>query len=104
MLTYDLQLLQTHRGGLEELARRAREVEAGRGLVAKFLKGLVGGEGYHARVAELAEAALRFEYVENASDARFASIVGFGKFCLTLPNWPDAGFYGFDWNAVRAIW
>jgi hypothetical protein len=107
MLTYDLQLLQTHEGGLAELERRARRVARNDTLTARFLTGMVGGAGYHDRIAQLASAASRFEYPApplHHPDGRFASLVGFASYCLSLPDWPEPEFYGFDWNAVRAVW
>lgn len=104
MLTYDLQLLQTHQGGLAELQERARTVARNDTLMARLLAGMVGGRGYHARVVELARAAERFEYPDEPPDSRFGTLVGFARYCLTLPDWPSVGFYGFDLQAVRTVW
>jgi hypothetical protein len=101
MLTYDLQLVQSHPGGLDDLERRARAVVAGRGLLSRFLTSLVGGPGYHARVVELCVAARRFEYAVSPSlDARFATLTGFANFCRTLPTFPGLSFYGLDWRSI----
>jgi hypothetical protein len=101
-LTYDLQLLESHPGGLDALEREAWAVAQGRRRWSRLLTQLVGGAGYHARVAELAAAARRSEYPDTAPlDPRFASVVGFGRFCLGLPDWPPLDFYGFDRDTWR---
>lgn len=96
MITYDLQLLQTHPGGLAALEQAAGEVAAGRRRGSWLLAQLVGGGGYHAHLGELAIAARAFRYPEACADPRFSSLVGFAEFCLTLPDWPAAEFYGFQ--------
>jgi len=96
-LGYDLQLLQSHPGGLEHLRREAERVAAGATIWAPYLKRLVGWPGYHAGLVTLAEAAEDFEYPDPLDlDPRFASLVGFSKFCLEMPTWPELGFYGID--------
>jgi hypothetical protein len=96
-LGYDLQLLQSHAGGLELLHDEASRVVDGSSRLAGLLKKLVGWPGYHARLMELAEDAREFSYPDPLDiDPRFASLVGFAKFCRTMPDWPERGFYGFD--------
>jgi hypothetical protein len=105
MVTYDLQLAQTHPGGLDELERRAAAVARGHDLTSKLLRGLVGGRGYHERIVELCRMARHFEYVLNPNvDQRFATLLGFARFCRTLPTFPNLGFYGFDWKAVQGLY
>ncbi len=82
VLAYDLQLLQSHPGGLELLAARAAEVARGRHPLSRVLSGIAGG--YHAHLAEQAERAERFEYPVDLHP-HFSSLVGFGRYCLTLP-------------------
>jgi hypothetical protein len=104
-LGYDLQLLHSHDGGLALLRREAEKVALGRTAWASYLKRLVGGSGYHARLVELAEAAERFEYPDPLDlDPRFASLVGFARFCSEMPDWPDAEFYGFDFGRLARRW
>jgi hypothetical protein len=96
-LGYDLQLLHSHEGGLALLRDEAKKVVDGHRGWAPILRNLVAWPGYHRRLIELAEAAERFEYPDPLDlDPRFATLVGFAKFCLTLPNWPERSFYGFD--------
>ena len=96
-LGYDLQLLQSHPGGLQHLRAEAQRVADGDTLWAPYLKRLVGWPGYHAGLITLAERAERFEYPDPLDlDPRFASLVGFSRFCLEMPTWPDLGFYGVD--------
>jgi hypothetical protein len=101
-LGYDLQLLQSHEGGLELLRRRAAEVATSPGWVARGLRELVAWPGYHAGLVTLAERAERFDYPDPLDlDRRFVTLVGFAQFCLTLPDWPPREFYGFDLRALR---
>lgn len=96
-LGYDLQLLASHPGGLETLRRRALEVADGRARGASWLTAMVGGPGYHATLAEWAERASNGELPDPLDvDPRFATLSGFARFCLTLPDWPSASFYGFE--------
>jgi 1-acyl-sn-glycerol-3-phosphate acyltransferase len=100
-LGYDLQLLQSHPEGLRRLRDEAAKVVDGRTLWAPYLKQLCGWPGYHARLVELGEAAERFQYPDPLDvDPRFASLVGFAKFCCTMPKWPARGFYGFDLGRI----
>ncbi|MDY7225588.1 hypothetical protein [Hyalangium rubrum] len=82
VIAYDLQLLQSHPGGLELLERSAEEVASGEHPLAPMLSAIAGG--YHAHLAELARAARRFEYPADL-DPRFSSFVGFSRYCLQLP-------------------
>jgi hypothetical protein len=82
VIAYDLQLLQSHEGGLRRLERAAAAVAAGSYPCARMLSAIAGG--YHAHLAELARAAGRFEYPADI-DARFSSLIGFGRYCLGLP-------------------
>jgi hypothetical protein len=96
-LAYDLQLLHSHPGGLERLTDAAARIVDGRDPLAPGLRQLVGGPGYHERQIPLAAAAARFEYPDPLDlDPRFCSLLGFARFCLSLPDWPAPGFYGFD--------
>ncbi|MFP2926808.1 hypothetical protein ACLESO_16730 [Pyxidicoccus sp. 3LG] len=100
-LGYDLQLLQSHPGGLALLREEAAKVVEGRTRWAPYLRKLVAWPGYHARLVELAGAAERFEYPDPLDvDPRFASLVGFAQFCSSMPDWPERGFYGFDVDAL----
>lgn len=104
-LGYDLQLLHSHPGGLELLRDEAAKVVEGRTGWAPYLRKLVSWPEYHARLVELAEAAQRFEYPDPLDiDPRFASLVGFAKFCCSMPNWPEKGFYGFDLQRIVRRW
>ena len=102
VITYDLQLLQTHPNGLQRLAEAAESVATGRHLLAWPLTQMVGGPGYHAHLIELAAAACEYRYPQECADPRFSSLVGFAEYCLTLPDWPGDGFYGFDWATYRS--
>lgn len=101
-LGYDLQLLQSTPGGLSQLREAAHRVATGRDPLAPVLQRMVGGSAYHGRLIELAAAAERSEYPDPLDlDERFASLLGFVRFCLSLPRWPDRGFYGFDRQRLR---
>jgi hypothetical protein len=96
-LGYDLQLLQSHQGGLALLEREARRVVEGDNRLAPILRRVVGWPDYHANLINLASAAGAFCYPDPLDlDRRFCSLVGFAQFCCTLPDWPERGFYGFD--------
>lgn len=96
-LGYDLQLLHSHEGGLALLRREAARVAERRTAWAPYLTSLVGGPGYHEALVRLADAAERFEYPDPLDlDPRFASLVGFARFCCSMPDWPPRDFYGFD--------
>jgi hypothetical protein len=96
-LGYDLQLLHSHNGGLELLKREATRVIDGSNRFAPMLRKVVGWPDYHARLIELAAAAQQFEYPDPLDlDRRFCSLIGFARFCCTLPDWPTRDFYGFD--------
>ncbi len=100
-LGYDLQLLQSHESGLALLRREASAVAEGATRWAPYLKRLVGWPGYHARLIELAEDAERSIYPDPLDlDPRFASLVGFARFCATMPDWPSRDFYGFDFSRL----
>lgn len=104
-LGYDLQLLQSHPGGLALLREEASKVVEGRTRWAPYLRGLVAWPGYHARLVELAGAAERFEYPDALDvDPRFATLVGFARFCGSMPDWPERGFYGFDLDKLVRRW
>ena len=101
-LGYDLQVLQSHPGGLARLRREARRVIAGQTPWAPVLRRLVGWPAYHQRLIALAEAAEDFVYPDALDlDPRFASLVGFAKFCCALPDWPAREFYGFDRTRIE---
>lgn len=101
MLGYDLQLLQSHDGGLELLHEKAGKVVRDKTWWAPYLRRLVAWPGYHARLCALAEAAARFEYPDPLDlDPRFASFVGFARFCCALPDWPERGFYSFELHRI----
>jgi hypothetical protein len=104
-LGYDLQLLHSHPGGLALLREEASRVVEGRTRWAGYLKRLVSWPGYHRRLCELAEAAERFEYPDPLDvDPRFASLVGFARFCCQMPDWPERGFYGFELERIFRRW
>ncbi len=101
-LGYDLQLLQSHSGGLELLAQEASRVVRGSTRWAPLLRRLVGEEGYHANLISLAEKAHAHQYPDTLDlDTRFVTLLGFARFCISMPDWPGPGFYGFDWEKVR---
>jgi hypothetical protein len=83
VISYDLQLLQSHEGGLEALERAAEDVASRRHAFGWMLRAIAGG--YHEHLAELARAARRFEYPEDL-DPRFSSLLGFARYCLELPR------------------
>ena len=94
---YDLQLLHSHSGGLELLQREAQRVVSGENRYAPMLRKLVGYPRYHEGLIELAQKGQQFEYPETLDlDPRFVTLLGFSRFCLTLPTWPQLEFYGFD--------
>ena len=96
-LGYDLQLLQSHPGGLALLRREAERVVNGETRWAPLLSRLVGWPGYHEGLIALADRAERFEYPDPLDlDRRFASLVGFAELCASMPDWPAREFYGFD--------
>ncbi len=100
-LAYDLQLLQSHEGGLMLLAREAQRVVDGHNPLTPMLRRVVGWPGYHARLVELAAAAQEFEYPDPLDlDRRFCSLVGFARFCCALPDWPGRDFYRFDLDRI----
>lgn len=100
-LGYDLQLLQSHDDGLELLAREAKRVVDGQNPLSPILRRVVGWPGYHARLIELAAAAREFDYPDPLDlDRRFCTLIGFARFCCTLPDWPGRGFYGFDLDTL----
>jgi hypothetical protein len=100
-LGYDLQLLHSHPGGLALLREEATKVVEGKTLWATYLRQLVAWPGYHARLVELAEAAERFEYPDPLDvDPRFATLVSFAGFCVSMPDWPERGFYGFELERI----
>lgn len=104
-LGYDLQLLQSHPGGLALLRREASKVAEGTTRWAPYLRRLTGWPGYHARLVELAEAAERFEYPDPLDlDRRFTSLVGFAELCCSMPDWPPRSFYGFDLDKLARPW
>lgn len=101
-LGYDLQLLQSHPGGLALLVREARRVVTGQTLWAPMLTRVVGWPEYHHRLIDLAGAAEKFEYPDPLDlDPRFVTLVSFARFCCSLPDWPDREFYGFDLARLR---
>lgn len=104
-LGYDLQLLQSHPDGLALLREEALKVVEGRTRWAPLLRELVGWPGYHARLVELARDAEHFRYPDPLDvDPRFATLVGFARFCDTLPAWPAREFYGFDLERIVSRW
>jgi hypothetical protein len=101
-LGYDLQLLQSEDGGLDLLEAEASRVIRGDNKLAPVLRRMVGGDGYHARLVELAGEARRSHYPDPLDvDPRFASLVGFLRFCGELPDWPPRSFYGLDRGRLR---
>lgn len=100
-LGYDLQLLQSHPEGLRALAEEAERIARDPGLLSRGLRALVGYPGYHRGLVALADRASRDEYPDTLDlDTRFVSLVGFGEFCLTLPDWPPRSFYDFDLDKI----
>jgi len=96
-LGYDLQLLTADPGGLERLEHAAQAVVDGRARWAGLLRRVVSWPGYHAGLCTLARAARNGEYPDPLDlDPRFTSLVGFARFCCTMPDWPGREFYGFD--------
>jgi hypothetical protein len=104
-LGYDLQLLQSHPGGLALLRSEAKKVVDNTTRWSGYLTRLVGWPGYHARLIELAEEAELFHYPDPLDiDPRFASLCGFAKFCCDMPDWPAKGFYGFELDRIQKWW
>lgn len=100
-LGYDLQLLHSHKGGLDLLQKEAQNIVDGNHRFASILQKLVGYPNYHKRLIELAEDAKQFQYPNILDlDPRFVTLVGFAQFCLTLPTWPKREFYGFDTSKI----
>lgn len=96
LLAYDLQLLAADPKALEDLARRADRVATGDDRWSRLLVPLVGGAGYHERLARRARESAAGCFPAGDCDPRFASLVGFLRFCLELPAWPPPSFYGFQ--------
>jgi hypothetical protein len=87
---------------LQLLKQEAEAVALGKSGWAPYLKRLVGGTAYHARLAELAVEAQSFCYPDPKNlDRRFCSLVGFAEFCCSLPDWPEAGFYRLDSSTIK---
>jgi hypothetical protein len=96
-LGYDLQLLESHVGGLELLEREAARVVDRRNALTPLLERVVGWPGYHARLVELATRARAGEYPDPLDlDPRFCTLLGFAQFCCSLPDWPAREFYWFQ--------
>jgi hypothetical protein len=96
-LGYDLQLLESHVGGLELLEREAARVVDRRNALTPLLERVVGWPGYHARLVELAMRARAGEYPDPLDlDPRFCTLLGFARFCCSLPDWPAREFYWFQ--------
>jgi hypothetical protein len=96
-LGYDLQLLESHEGGLELLEREAAAVVDGRNRLAPILRRVVGWPTYHETLVELAARARAGEYPDPLDlDPRFCTLLGFARFCLSLPDWPGREFYWFE--------
>jgi hypothetical protein len=96
-LGYDLQLLESHDGGLELLESEANQVVEGRNRISSILQRVVGWPGYHAGLVELAARARAGEYPDPLDlDPRFCTLLGFAQFCCSLPDWPDREFYWFE--------
>ena len=101
-LGFDLQLLASHAGGLELLAHEAAAVASGRNRLAPLLARVVPVPGYHERLVTLAARARDFDYPAPLDlDPRFCSLLGFARFCSSLPDWPEREFYGFDLDKLR---
>jgi hypothetical protein len=99
---YDLQLLHSHPNGLELLQYEAQRIVDGKNRCSSILQRVVGYEGYHAGLIELAERAKLFTYPNTQDlDPRFVTLVGFSRFCTDLPKWPNLEFYGFDLQKLR---
>lgn len=96
-LGYDLQLLESHDGGLELLESEAMRVVEGRSRISRILQRVVGWPGYHAGLVELATRARAGEYPDPLDlDPRFCTLLGFARFCGSLPDWPSREFYWFE--------
>ena len=96
-LGYDLQLLGSHPDGLAMLQREARRVVEGRSGWSPLLKRMVGGSDYHERLIGLATDAREGRLPDPLDlDLRFATLLGFARYCRSLPDWPAAEFYGLD--------
>jgi hypothetical protein len=96
-LGYDLQLLESHAGGLELLEREATRVVEGRNRLSPLLEQVVGWPGYHAGLIELAARARGEKYPDPLDlDPRFCTLLGFAQFCCSLPDWPGRDFYWFE--------
>jgi hypothetical protein len=96
-LGYDLQLLESHVGGLELLEREAARIVDRSNALTPLLERVVGWPGYHARLVELAMKARVGEYPDPLDlDPRFCTLLGFARFCCSLPDWPSREFYWFQ--------
>lgn len=96
-LGYDLQLLESHVGGLELLEREAARIVDGTNRLSPILRRVVGWPTYHATLAELAARARAGEYPDPLDlDPRFSTLLGFARFCCSLPDWPGREFYWFE--------
>jgi hypothetical protein len=83
VIAYDLQLLQSHEGGLDRLEAEATRVAQGAHPLSGVLRSIAGG--YHAHLADLARRARQFDYPQDLHP-HFSSLIGFGRYCLTLPE------------------
>lgn len=99
LIAYDLQLLAADPGALDALADRAQRVATGEDAWSRLLVPLTGSAGYHERLALRAREAAAGVFPVGDCDPRFASLVGFLRFCLDLPAWPPPSFYGFERGA-----
>ena len=96
---YDLQLLQLHGGGLEELEARVREVVEERSPRATWLKDLTVFEGYHEALLAGVRRLLAGEEELAAADASDPDISfrAYLAWCAAQPSTPAE-----TWRAWRA--
>jgi len=107
---YDLQLLESHEDGLDELERQIESMLAGTHPRARSIGAIVEEPGYHARLLEYvrayrrapeAEAPLRDNVEHNPRFRRlervFGSLPGAMRYFGTLPRSPMAAM----WHLVR---
>ena len=83
VIAYDLQLLQSHAGGLDALERAATRVADGTHPFSRVLRAIAGD--YHAHLADLARRARAFDYPADIHP-HFSSLVGFGRYAASLDD------------------
>jgi hypothetical protein len=86
-LIYDLEILASHDGALEELRERARRIVTNEDTRAAWLRDLTVFEGYHEEVLRLVEEALAQPARSEDPDISFLAYL---EWCARQPETPAA--------------